>query len=181
MSGNPNTPLFMISDRDNVEYKDNPAIAQAKANLVAAEWIQQERAEQRRLEREEPKVEVEVERLRQEIEEAEREWRELEEAEVEKLTWEKEKLEEENRVEQWHAAVLRGSERAAEQRQAALAASLPEAGPSLAPPQKLERTVKGAHRGLGIIIPKKNCAQCVAQELVCQWDLEGHTWSCQLC
>ena len=114
MSANPNTPLFVISNGDDVEYEDNPAIAQAKANLMVAEWIQQERAEQRRLEREEQKAWVEAERLRWEIEEAEREQRELEEAEVERLTQEKEKLEEENRVEQWHAAALHGSERVVE-------------------------------------------------------------------
>ena len=51
-----------------------------------------------------------------EIEEAERKWRELEEAEVERLMWEKERLEEEKRVEQWHIAVLHGSERAVERR-----------------------------------------------------------------
>ena len=43
-----------------------------------------------------------------EIEEVERERREIEEVEVERLTREKEKLEEENRVEQWHAAALCG-------------------------------------------------------------------------
>ena len=59
---------------------------------------------------------MEVERLRREIKEVEREWRELEEVEVERLTREKEKLEEENRVEQWCAAALRGLERVAEQR-----------------------------------------------------------------
>ena len=98
MSANPNTPLFMITDGDDIEYKDDPAIAQAKANLAAAEWIQQERAKQRRLEREERKVEAEVERLRREIEEAEREWRELEEGDLGWLTLEKERLEEEARV-----------------------------------------------------------------------------------
>ena len=49
-------------------------------------------------------------RLRQEIKEAEREQRELEEAELGQLTWEKEQLEEEKRVEQQHAAVLHGLE-----------------------------------------------------------------------
>ena len=114
MSADPNTPLFMISDRDDIEYEDDPAIAQAKTNLAVVEQIQQERAEQRRLEREERKVWAEVERLRWEIEEVEREQRELEEAEVERLTWEKEKLEEESRAEQQHTAALHGSERAAE-------------------------------------------------------------------
>ena len=53
MSIDPNTPLFVISDRDDVKYEDNPAMTQAKANLVVMERMQQERAEQRRLEREE--------------------------------------------------------------------------------------------------------------------------------
>ena len=53
MSADPNTPLFILSDDDDVEYEDDPAVTQAKANLVAAECIQQEKAEQRRLEREE--------------------------------------------------------------------------------------------------------------------------------
>ena len=108
MSADPNTPLFMISDGDDVEYKDDPAISQAKVNLAAVEWIQQERAKQRGLEREEWKVQAEVERLRWEIEEVEREQRELEEAEVERLTWEKEKLEEENRAEQQCCVGQRG-------------------------------------------------------------------------
>ena len=77
MSADPNAPLFVISDRDEVEYEDNPAVAQAKVNLAVAEQRQQERAEQRRLEREEWKAQAEAERLRREIEEAERERREL--------------------------------------------------------------------------------------------------------
>ena len=67
MSTNPNTPLFILSDDDDIEYKDNPAVTQAKANLAAAECIQQEKAEQRRLEREEWKVQAEAERLTKEI------------------------------------------------------------------------------------------------------------------
>ena len=54
--------------------------------------------------------------MTREIEEVERQWRELEEAEVERLMWEKERLEEEKQVEQWRAAALCGSERAAERR-----------------------------------------------------------------
>ena len=181
MSADPNAPLFMISDGDNIKYEDDPAIAQAKANLMAVEQIQQERAEQRRLEREERKVWAEAERLRWEIKEAEREQRELEEAEVERLTQEKEKLEEENRVEQWHAAALCGLERAVEWRQVALAALPPEAGPSWAPPRKPEQTTKGAHQGPGIIMPEINCMRCITQESLCRWDPEGHAWSCQLC
>ena len=56
MSVNQNTPLFILSDDDDIKYKDDPAVTQAKANLAAAEPIQQEKAEQRRLEREERKV-----------------------------------------------------------------------------------------------------------------------------
>ena len=85
MSTDPNTLLFMLSDANDDKYKDDPAVTQAKVNLAAAEHIQQEKAEQRRLEREERKVWVE----------AERQWRELEEAEVERLMREKKKLEEE--------------------------------------------------------------------------------------
>ena len=51
----------------------------------------------------------------QETKEAERQQRELEEVEVERLTWEKERLEEEKWVEQQRAVALRGSERVAEQ------------------------------------------------------------------
>ena len=91
MFADQDTLLFMLSDDDNDEYKDDPAITQAKGNLVVAECIQQEKAEQRRLEREEWKVWAEVERLTWEIEEVERQRRELEEAEIERLTWEKEK------------------------------------------------------------------------------------------
>ena len=47
--------------------------------------MQQEKVEQRRLEREQWQVEAEVERLRGEIEEVERKWRELEEAELRRL------------------------------------------------------------------------------------------------
>ena len=64
---------------------------------------------------------------------------------------------------------------------AVLAASPPEAGPSWAPPQKPERTMKGVDQGLGIIIPEKNCMRCVAQERLCWWDLEGRAWSGKLC
>ena len=56
MSANHDMPLFEISDGNEIEYKDDPTVAQVKANLMAAEQIQQERAEQRRLEREEQKA-----------------------------------------------------------------------------------------------------------------------------
>ena len=116
MSTNCNTPLFVISDGDDVEYEDDPAVTQVKVNLTVAERIQQERAKQRRLEREEQKAWVEAEHLTKEVEEAERKRRELEEAEVERLMWEKERLEEEKRVEQWCAATLHGLERVVEWR-----------------------------------------------------------------
>ena len=41
--------------------------------------------------------------------------------------------------------------------------------------------MKGVDQGPGIIIPEKNCAHCIMQETLCQWDLEGHAWSCKLC
>ena len=53
MSANPNTPLFKISNGDDVTYKDDPAVIQARENLMAVEHVQQEKAEQKRLEREE--------------------------------------------------------------------------------------------------------------------------------
>ena len=96
-------------------YKDDPAMTQVKANLTAVEQVQQQRAEQRRLEREEWKVRVEAERLKREIEEAERKQRELKEVELDRSTWEKEKLEE-KQVNQQHVAALWGVEKAAEQR-----------------------------------------------------------------
>ena len=95
-------------------YEDDPAVIQARENLMAAESIQQERAEQKRLESEERRVWAEVEKLKGEIEEAEKRRRELEEAEVRRLAQEKERLEEEKRAEQQRAVALRGSEKAAE-------------------------------------------------------------------
>ena len=96
MSTDHNTPLFEISDGDEIEYEDDPAVAQAKVNLVAAEQIQQEREEQ--------KAQAEVEREQRELEEAELGW----------LTLEKERLEEEACVERQCTEVLHGSERVAE-------------------------------------------------------------------
>ena len=46
--------------------------------------------------------------MTREIEEVERQWRELEEAEVERLMWEKEKLEEEKQAEQRRCRGWRG-------------------------------------------------------------------------
>ena len=167
---------------------------------MAAERVQQERAEHRRLEREEWKVRVEAERLRWEIKEAERKQRELEEAEgargsggssrkrreleevegargsggssrkrreleeaeLEQLTWEKEQLEEEKRVEQQRTAALHGSERAVEWRRAALVASPPEAGLSQAPPQKPEWT-----RGWGLLSQRRIVHGCITWETLC--------------
>ena len=95
MSTDHNTPLFEISDGDDVTYKDDPAVIQAKANLVAVERVQQEKAEQKWLEREERRVRVEVEKLKGEIEEVEKRRRELEEAEMRRLAQEKDRLEKE--------------------------------------------------------------------------------------
>ena len=73
----------MLSDYHNKNtYEDDLTVIQVRANLVAAEQVQQEKAEQGRLEREEWRAQVEVERLRGEIEEVERRWRELEEVEL---------------------------------------------------------------------------------------------------
>ena len=105
MSADHNTPLFKISDRDDVMYKDNPAVIQARENLTAAERVQQEKAEQKWLEREEWRVQAEVEKLRGEIEEAEKRRRELEEAEMRRLAQEKDHLEKE--VEEQRRAQLR--------------------------------------------------------------------------
>ena len=116
MSAYPNTPLFEISDGDDNMYEDDPAVTQVKANLTAVERVQQERTEQRKLGREEWKAWVEVERLKREIEEAEKKWRELEEVELERLTQEKEKLEEEKWVKQQCAVTLQGVEKVVEQR-----------------------------------------------------------------
>ena len=63
MSTDQHTPLSKISDGDDLEYVDDPAVTQAKENLAMVERIQQEKAEQRRLEREERKVQAEAERL----------------------------------------------------------------------------------------------------------------------
>ena len=71
MSADPNTPLFEISNGDDATYEDDPAIIQARANLAAAEHVQQEKAEQKRLEREEPRAQAEAEKLKGEIKEAE--------------------------------------------------------------------------------------------------------------
>ena len=89
MSNNPNTPLFEISDGDDTTYEDNPAVIQARANLTAAEHVQQEKAEQKRLEREEQRVRGEAEKLKGEIEEAEKRWKELKEAELRRLAQER--------------------------------------------------------------------------------------------
>ena len=107
MSADHNTLLFEISNRDDATYEDNPAVIQARANLMAAERVQQEKAEQKQLEREERRVWVEVEKLKGEIEEVEKRRRELEEAEMRRLAQEKDRLEkevEEQRGVQLHRA-----------------------------------------------------------------------------
>ena len=106
MSANPTTPLFVITDGDDIEYKDDPAVIQARANLAVLECVQQEKAEQRRLEREEWRVQAEVEKLKGEIEEAERRQRELEEVELRRLAKERDGLEVEKWVEEQHGVQL---------------------------------------------------------------------------
>ena len=108
MSADHNTPLFKISDGDDATYKDDPAIIQARANLMVVERVQQEKAEQKRLEREEQRVWVEAEKLKGEIEEAEKRRRELEEVEMRRLAQEKDYLEKE--VEEQCGVQLHGVE-----------------------------------------------------------------------
>ena len=86
-------------------------------------------------------------------------------------------IKEEKRVKKQCVAELHASEKVAEWRKAALAAPLPKAGLSRAPPRQPERSMKGANHGPGIIIPEKNCAW----KSLCLWELDQHTWSCQLC
>ena len=40
MSTDSNIPLFKVSDRDDMIYKDNPTMTQVKVNLVVAEQVQ---------------------------------------------------------------------------------------------------------------------------------------------
>ena len=117
-----------------------------------------------------------MEKLRREVEEVEKKWRELEEVEVERLEGIKWQLEEEKRAEEQSVGELS----TVEQRRVALVVPSPEAGLSRAPPWKPERSMKGADCHLGIVIPKKNCTQCVMWESLCCWDLDRHVWSCQL-
>ena len=82
-----------------------------------AEHVQQEKAEQTRLEREEQRARAEVERLKGEIKEVERKQRELKEVELRRLAQERDQLEVEKWVEEQHRAQLRGVERAVEWRE----------------------------------------------------------------
>ena len=110
MSADRNMPLFNLNDKDEVTYEDDPAILQARANLAVAEWVQQEKVEWRRLEREQWWTQAEAERLRGEIEEAERKQRELEEVELRRLEEEKGRLEREKKIEEQCRAELHGVE-----------------------------------------------------------------------
>ena len=63
---------------------------------------------------------------------------------------------------------LYGVERAAEWRRVVLAApSPPKAGPSRAPLGQPERSVRGVDHEPGIVIPEKNCAWCIARQMLC--------------
>ena len=108
MSANHNTLLIEISDGDDATYEDDPAIIQARANLTVAEHVQQEKAEQKRLEREGWRVWAEAEKLKGEIEEAEKRRRELKEVEMRRLAQEKDCLERE--VEEQCGVQLHGVE-----------------------------------------------------------------------
>ena len=108
MSANHNTPLFEISNGDDAMHEDDPAVIQARANLMAAQCVQQEKAEQKRLEREEWRAQVEVEKLKGEIKEVEKRRRELEEVEMRRLAKEKDRLEKE--VEEQRRVQLHGAE-----------------------------------------------------------------------
>ena len=170
MSADHNTLLFEISDGDDVTYEDDPAVIQARANLAVAEHVQQEKAEQKQLEREEQRVQAEMGKLKGEIEEVE----------MRRLAQEKDRLEKE--VEEQRGAQLRRAERAVEWRRVALAApSPPKAGPSRTPLGQPERSVRGTKHKLGIVIPEKNCAWCVARQTLSLWKPAGHAQSCQLC
>ena len=163
-------------------YEDDPAVIQARANLTVVERVQQEKAEQKRLEREEQRARAEAERLKGEIEEVERKWRELEEAELRRLAQERDRLEAEKRIEEQRGVQLCGAERAVEQRRVALVAlSPPEAGPSRAPPGQPKRSARGVDHKPGIVIPEKNCTWCIARQTLCLWKPARHAWRCQLC
>ena len=141
MSADENTPLFVLKDEDKLNNEEGPAIIQVRENLAVAERLQQECMEQKCLERAQCQAEAEVEKLRQEVEEAEREWKELEEVEIKRLEEEKERLEGEKRAEEQHAVGLHMAEKVVEWRRVALAVPSPEAGPSRAPPWQPGRTV----------------------------------------
>ena len=63
-----------------------------------------------------------------------------------------------------------------------MAATLPpEAGPSRTPLGQSERSARGAKHEPGIVIPEKNCAQCIARQTLCLWKPARRAQSCQLC
>ena len=73
MSANEPEALFILDDEDK-DFEEDPTMRQVRANLVTAERVQQQRAEQRRLER----VQCQVEKLQREVEEVrgcKRSWR----------------------------------------------------------------------------------------------------------
>ena len=73
MSANEPEALFILDDEDK-DFEEDPTMRQVRANLVTAERVQQQQAEQRRLER----VQCQVEKLQREVEEVrgcKRSWR----------------------------------------------------------------------------------------------------------
>ena len=114
-------------------------------------------------------MEVEVERLT----------REIEEAELEQLTLEKERLGEETCIEQQCVVVLHGSKRAVEQHWRHCHLRVAQVGHLLRSQRGLQR---GWTRGQGLSSLKRIAhACCIARETLCQWDPEGCTQSCRLC
>ena len=51
MSTRDHDPLFILDDDNDIEVEEDPAVIQARENLVVSERLQQEHTEQRRLER----------------------------------------------------------------------------------------------------------------------------------
>ena len=47
----------------------------------------------------------------------------------------------------------------------------PKAGLSRVPPGQPERSTRGVNHELGIVIPKKNCAWCVARQTILEFNI----------
>ena len=75
MSANEPEALFVLDNEDE-NFEEDPAVIKMRENSAMAERVQQEHLEHRRLER----AQLWVEKLWREVEEAEKERKELEEA-----------------------------------------------------------------------------------------------------